>query len=208
VLDQRLYRDRAAKPREALSPASKAAYHLDPANSGHVGGVVRREPWEERGGGHMSLTCAYTSRGSFPAESSAGGADEELAHRPRRQGPARSQLEVGGAVLRTAVTLIVTRPGSSGLLNFTAHSPIRQPMLQKMPFCAPPADRTEGIVSVQNDGGSARGYHELRTSLAVQRSRGYSPADSRPGCILFIAAYVENLLFCRRPGRTPTAAAP
>ena len=152
MLDQRLYRDRAAKPREALSPASKAAYHLDPANSGHVGGVVRREPWEERGGGHMSLTCAYTSRGSFPAESSAGGADEELAHRPRRQGPARSQLEVGGAVLRTAVTLIVTRPGSSGLLNFTAHSPIRQPMLQKMPFCAPPADRTEGIVSVQNGG--------------------------------------------------------
>jgi hypothetical protein len=24
-----------------------------------------------------------------------------------------------------------------------------------------------------------------------------SPADSRPGCILYIAAYVENSLFCR-----------
>src|SRR5205823_1403517 len=29
--------------------------------------------------------------------------------------------------------------------------------------------------------------------------RGYSPADSRPGCILYIAADVENSLFCRIP---------
>jgi hypothetical protein len=27
-------------------------------------------------------------------------------------------------------------------------------------------------------------------------SPGYSPADSRPACILYIAAYVENSLFC------------
>ena len=26
---------------------------------------------------------------------------------------------------------------------------------------------------------------------------GYSPPDSQPGCILYIAAYVENSLFCR-----------
>ena len=66
-----------------------------------------------------------------------------------------------------------------------------------MPFCAPPTDRTEEIVPVQ-DGGSARGYHGVRTPLA-DKVPGDSPADSRPGCIFYIAACVENLLFCRRP---------
>jgi hypothetical protein len=33
------------------------------------------------------------------------------------------QLKAGGAVLQTAVMLVVTRHDSSGLLNFTAHSP-------------------------------------------------------------------------------------
>jgi hypothetical protein len=33
-------------------------------------------------------------------------------------------------------------------------------------------------------------------------------ANSARAVFLYISAYVENSLFCRRPGRTPTATAP
>jgi hypothetical protein len=176
VPDQRLYRVWAAKPGEALSPASKAAHHLDPADSGRVG-VVRREPRKDRSGGHAAqpsraglargrrqlagpLVRGYHRRqlplailgsgtengwrallndpltGSYATDlrlyvarkvpgrrrpSAARMRNSPIAHGDR--GQRVGQLKVGGAVLQTAVMLVVTRHDSSGLLNCTAHSP-------------------------------------------------------------------------------------
>jgi hypothetical protein len=64
-----------------------------------------------------------------------------------------------------------------------------------MPFCAPPTDRTEGIVSIQN-GGSARGYQAIFVASAALGSPGY---DGQPAVYLYIAALEVNVLNCREP---------
>jgi hypothetical protein len=45
-------------------------------------------------------------------------------------------------------------------------------MPQKIPFCAPSADRTEGTVLLQI-GGSARGYQAIFVPSAALASPGY-----------------------------------
>jgi hypothetical protein len=62
-----------------------------------------------------------------------------------------------------------------------------------MPFCAPPADRTEGIVSIQN-GGSARCYQAIFVPSTALASPGY---DGQPAVYLYIAALEVNVLNCR-----------
>ena len=47
--------------------------------------------------------------------------------------------------------------------------------------------------------GSARGYHELRTSLGYVAVPGEQSTGQSAGLVFCIAAYVENSLFCRCP---------
>jgi hypothetical protein len=48
----------------------------------------------------------------------------------------------------------------------------------------------------RTDGGSVRGYHELKTSLDCSGPWLQSCGQST-GLYFYIAAYVENSLFCR-----------
>ena len=61
-------------------------------------------------------------------------------------------LKADGTIPQTTAIPFVTRRYSSGPLNVAAHSPEFSQGDGNMPFCAPPTNRTEGIVSIQNGG--------------------------------------------------------
>ena len=55
---------------------------------------------------------------------------------------------------------------------------------------------------MHNGSGSARGYQAIFVPSTALTSPGY---DGQPAVYLYIAAYVENSLFCRGQGQTSRA---
>jgi hypothetical protein len=86
----------------------------------------------------------------------------------------------------------VTRRYYSGLLNFAAHSPEIATTRQRIPFCAPPADRAEGTVPVRI-GGSACAVRGYARASADQGPPTRDPALPHNHA----AAITANILICR-----------
>jgi len=90
-----------------------------------------------------------------------------------------SPSRLGGAVPQTAPIPLATSRYIPRPLNFAAHSPEDKQARQKMPFCAPRTDRTEGTVPVQIGAYARAGSTSggSRTSQA-RRITGGLTADS------------------------------